>query len=141
MSWKEQLDRAVAAVREAAESEKAQEIAAKAKETTAALVLKARKGAVSAADTFVEANRDPSSLEVHFLNARLAVLSPSEAISLTKPDPATLVVADGQGNGLVINAAADPAFVAETIGTVARLSGNTFDIGAEDGVNVVVTKF
>jgi hypothetical protein len=141
MSWKEQLDRAVAAVREAAESEKAQEIAAKAKETTAALVLKARKVAVSAADTFVEANRDPSSLEVHFLNARLAVLSPSEAISLTKPDPATLVVADGQGNGLVINAAADPAFVAETIGTVARLSGNTFDIGAEDGVNVVVTKF
>lgn len=104
-------------------------------------MLKARKGAVSAADTFVEANRDPSSLEVHFLNARLAVLSPSEAISLTKPDPATLVVADGQGNGLVINAAADPAFVAETIGTVARLSGNTFDIGAEDGVNVVVTKF
>jgi len=141
MSWKEQLDRAVAAVREAAESEKAQEIAAKAKETTAALVRKARAGAVSAADTFVEANRDPSSLEVRFLNARLAVLSPSEAISLTKPDPATLVVADGQGNGLVINAAADPAFVAETIGTVARLSGNTFDIGAEDGVNVVVTKF
>jgi len=141
MSWKEQLDKAVAAVREAAESEKAQEIAAKAKETTAALVRKARAGAVSAADTFVEANRDPSSLEVRFLNARLAVLSPSEAISLTKPDPATLVVADGQGNGLVINAAADPAFVAETIGTVARLSGNTFDIGAEDGVNVVVTKF
>jgi hypothetical protein len=141
MSWKEQLDKAVAAVREAAESEKAQEIAAKAKETTAVLARKAREGAVSAADTFVEANRDPSSLEVRFLNARLTVLSPSEAISLTRPDPATLAVADGQGNGLVINAAADPAFVAETIGTVARLSGNTFDIGAEDGVNVVVTKF
>jgi len=27
------------------------------------------------------------------------------------------------------------------IGTVARLSGNTFDLGEEDGVNVVVTKF
>ena len=54
---------------------------------------------------------------------------------------ATLVVSDGQGNGLVINAAADPAFVAELIGSVARLSGNTFDLGAEDGTNVVVTKF
>jgi hypothetical protein len=50
------------------------------------------------------------------------------------------VVADGQGNGLVVNAAADPAFVVETIGTVARLGANTFDLGAEDGVNVVVLK-
>jgi hypothetical protein len=29
----------------------------------------------------------------------------------------------------------------EQIGTVAQVSGNTFDLGAEDGVNVVVTRF
>jgi hypothetical protein len=141
MSWKEQLDRAIAAIREAAESETARDIAAKAKETAATVARKAKEGAVSAADAFVEANRDPSSVEVRFLNAELTVLSPSEGISLTRPDAATLVVADDQENGLVINAATDPAYVVETIGTVARLSGNTFDIGAEDGINVVVTKF
>jgi hypothetical protein len=141
MSWKEQLDKAVAAIREAAESEKAREIAAKAKETATAFADKAKKGAVGAADAFVEANRDPSALEVRFLHAVLTVLSPSEGISVTRPDAATLAVADDQGNGVVINAAADPAYVVETIGTVARLSGNTFDIGAEDGINVVVTKF
>ena len=40
----------------------------------------------------------------------------------------------------MINAAADPAFVAEQIGSVIRLSNNTFDLGPEDGVNVVVMK-
>jgi len=141
MSWKEQLDKAIAAIKEATESEKARDMAAKAKATATVLARKAKEGAVSAADAFVEANRDPSSLEVRFLNADSTVLSPSEGISITRPDAATLVVADGQGNGLVINAATDPAFVAETIGNVARLSGNTFDLGPEDGVNVVVTKF
>ena len=140
MGWKEQLDKAIAAVREAADSEQAREIAAKAKATATALAGKVRDGALSTADAFVEANRDPSSLTVRFLNADLTVLSPSEGISITRPDAATLVVADGQGNGLVINAAADPAFVEEMIGTVVRLSGNTFDLGPEDGVNVVITK-
>jgi hypothetical protein len=59
---------------------------------------------------------------------------------VTRPDAATLVVRDEE-NGLVINAAADPAFVVEQIGTVAQLSGNSFDLAAEDGVNLVVTKF
>ncbi len=49
------------------------------------------------------------------------------------------------GHALIVgaggNPAADPAYVAEMIGTVARLDGNTFDLGAEDGVNVVITKF
>lgn len=141
MSWKEQLDKAVATVREAATSEKAKDIAAKAKAAATTLVDKARKGAVSAADAFLEANRDPSSFEVNFLNARITVLSPADGISVTRPEPASLVIADGQGNGLVINAAAEPAFVVETIGSVSQLSGNTFDLGPEDGVNVVVTKF
>jgi hypothetical protein len=141
MSWKEQLDKAIAAIKDAAESDKARDLATKAKSAALVLARKARNGAVSAADAFVEANRDPSSLQVRFLNVELIVMSPSEGISVTRPDAATLVVADGQGNGLVINAAADPAFVAETIGSVSRLSGNTFDLGPEDGINVVVTKF
>ena len=98
-------------------------------------------GAVGAAEAFLEANRDPSSLQVQFLNADLTVLSPSEGIGISRPDAASLVVSDGEGNGLVINAAANPAFVVERIGTVVQVSGNTFDLGSEDGVNVVVTKF
>ena len=140
MGWKEQLDKAVAAIRGAAESEQARAIASRAKATAVVLGRKAREGALNAADAFVEANRDPSALTVRFLNADLTVLSPSEGISVTRPDAATLVIADGQGNGLVLNAAADPAFVAEQIGSVNRLSGNTFDLGPEDGVNVVVMK-
>ena len=141
MNWKEQLDKAVAAVKEAASSEKAQELAAKAKATAAVVVDKVKSGAVDAADALVEANRDPAALRVQFLNADLSILSPAEGISLSRPDAATRVVADGQGTGLVINAAADPASVAEMIGSVTRLNGNTFDLGTEDGVNVVVTKF
>ncbi len=141
MSWKENLDKAIVAIRDATESEKAREIAAKAKATATSFAQKVREGAVGAADVFVEANRDPSVLEVRFLNASVTVLSPSEGISITRPQAATLVVSDGEGNGLVINAAADPAFVEEMIGTVSRLSGNTFDLGTEDGINVVVTKF
>jgi hypothetical protein len=141
MSWKEQLDKAIASVREAADSDKARDIAAKAKSAAMGLVGKVRDGAVSAADAFVEANREASSIEVSFLNARITVLSPADGISVTRPEAASLVVSDGQGNGLVINAAAEPAFVAETIGTVSQLSGNTFDLGPEDGVNLVITKF
>jgi alkanesulfonate monooxygenase SsuD/methylene tetrahydromethanopterin reductase-like flavin-dependent oxidoreductase (luciferase family) len=140
MSWRDQLDKAVAAIREAAESDRAREMAAKAKATATVLARKAKEGAVSAADAFVEANSDPSTLKIRFHNADINVLSPSADIAITRPDAATLVVADGQGNGLVVNAAASPAFVAETIGTVARLGANTFDLGPDDGVNVVVLK-
>jgi hypothetical protein len=140
MGWKEQLDKAVAAIKDAAESEQARAIAARARSTAVSLASKAKAGALNAADAFVEANRDPSALTVRFLNVDLTVLSPSEGISVTRPDAATLVVADGQGNGVVINAATEPAFVAEQIGTVSQMSGNTFDLGPEDGVNVVVIK-
>ncbi|WP_058554927.1 hypothetical protein [Thiohalocapsa sp. ML1] len=141
MNWKEQLDKAIESVKQAADSEKAREIAAKAKSTASGLMDKVRSGAIGTATSFVEANRDPSSLQIHFLHAHLTILSPSEGIAITRPDAATLVISDGQENGLVINAAADPAFVVEQIGTVNQLSGNTFDLGAEDNVNVVVTRF
>ncbi len=141
MGWQEQLDKAIAAIKEAADSEKARDMTAKAKATATDLARKVKDGAADAAEALVEANREPSSLTVRFLNADLTVLSPSEGISVTRPDATSLVVADGQGNGLVINAAADPAFVSEMIGSVVQLSGNTFDLGYEDGINVVFTKF
>jgi len=140
MGWQEQLDKAIAAVKGAAESERARAIAARARATAVSVASRAKEGALGAADAFLEANRDPSALAVRFLNVDLTVLSPSEGVSVTRPDAATLVVSDGQGNGVVINAATDPAFVAEQIGTVKQLSGNTFDLGPEDGVNVVVLK-
>jgi hypothetical protein len=140
MGWQEQLDKAIAAVKGAAESERARAIAARARATAVSVASRAKEGALGAADAFVEANRDPSALAVRFLNVDLTVVSPSEGVSVTRPDAATLVVSDGQGNGVVINAATDPAFVAEQIGTVKQLSGNTFDLGPEDGVNVVVLK-
>ncbi|KAA6183674.1 hypothetical protein F2Q65_15235 [Thiohalocapsa marina] len=141
MSWKEQLDKAIETVKEAAESDKARDIAARAKASASSLMAKVKEGAVGAAEAFLEANRDPSSLELHYLNAHLVVLSPSGGLAVTRPDAGSLVIADGHGNGLVINAAADPAFVVEQIGTVAQVSGNTFDLGPEDGENLVLTKF
>ena len=141
MGWQEQLDKAIAAIKEATESETARDMAAKARATATELARKVKDGAVDAADALVEANREPSSLTLRFYNADLTVVSPSEGLSITRPDAGSLVVADGQGIGLVINAAADPAFVAEMIGSVVQLSGNTFDLGNEDGINVVVTKF
>jgi hypothetical protein len=141
VSWEEQLDKAIASIKSAAESDRAREIAAKAKATASTLGRTVKEGAIDAAETFVQANRDPSALTVRYLNADLTVLSPSEGISVARPDASTLAVNDGQGNGLVINAATDPAYVEEMIGTVTRLSGNMFDVGPEDGINVVVTKF
>jgi hypothetical protein len=141
MSWKEQLDKAVASIKAAADSDKAREIAAKAQSTASSLLDRVKQGAMGTAEAFVTANRDPSALEVHFLNAHLTVLSPTDGVNVSRPEAASLVISDGEGNGLVINAAADPAFIVEQIGTVSQVSGNTFDLGAEDGVNVVVTKF
>ena len=100
-------------------------LAAKVKATATALTRKVRQGAVSAADALVKASRDPSALTVRLLNADLAGLSLSEGISVTRPDAATLAVADGQGNGLIINEAADPACVVEMPGNTRRLSDHT----------------
>ena len=141
MNWKEQLDKAIAQIKEATESDKAREISGKAKSTAVSLIDKVKGGAVGAAEAFLEATRDPSSMQVHYLNASLTVLSPSEGLTISRPEAGSLVVTDGAGNGLVVNAAADPAFIAEQIGSIVQVSGNTFDLGTEDGVNVVVTRF
>jgi len=140
MTWKKQLDKAVAAIKEAAESEQARSVASKAKVTAQRLARKLKEGALDAAEAFVEANSDPAAVRVHFLNVGVNVVSASDGVEITRPNASTLVVADGEGNGLVINAAAEPAFVVETIGNVQQLNGSTYDLGAEDGINLVIIK-
>jgi hypothetical protein len=140
MNWRDQLNKAIGALKEAAESDTVKNITAKARETARKLVQRTKEGALSAADAFVEANSDPSALKIRYLNADLSVVSPSDGIEITRPNAGTLVISDGVGNSLVINASADKAFVAETVGSVKQLNANTYDLGAEDGINVVVFK-
>ena len=141
MGWQDQLNKAIQTVRNAADSDRAREIATTAKTTAASLMQKAKDGAMSAADALVEANRDPSALVLHHMNADVTIVSPSEGIAISRHDAGPLVITDGKENGLVINAAADPAFVVETIGTVIHVSDNTYDLGDQDGVHLVMTKF
>ncbi len=140
MTWKAQLNKAVAAIKDAAESDQARNIASKTKAGAQLLARKIKEGALDAAEAFVEANTDPAAVKVHFRNVAVNVVSPSDSVEITRPNASTLVVADGEGNGLVINAAAEPGFVAETIGNVKQLSGTTYDLGPEDGVNLVIVK-
>jgi len=140
MAWEEQIDKAVAAIKGATETETARSIAEKAKRTAKQLADMITQGAVGVAEALVKANADPSTLRVSFLNADLSVISPSDGLEITRPTAASIVVSDGQGNGLVINAAADKAYVLDTIGQVSQLSADTYDLGPEDGENVVVIK-
>jgi hypothetical protein len=138
MNWKEKLAKATNALRDAAESETARNLAARAQQTAETLAKKAREGALDAAQTFVQANSDPGAIKIQFLNARLSVMSPSQGFEIAHPSEGTIVVSDGDNNGLIINAAAAEAYVSDTIGEVARLNENTYDLGPVDGVNVVV---
>ncbi len=140
MNWKEQLDKAIDTLKQVAESDTVKGLTAKAKETASKLAQRARSGALGAAEAFIEANSDPSALKVRYLNADISVLSPSDGIEVSRPSPGSVVISDGAGNGIVINAAADKASVSERIGTVAQLGSNSYDLGVEDGVNVVVLK-
>jgi hypothetical protein len=140
MSWKENLDKAVQAIKNVTENDAVKNLTAKARQSATKFVQKAKEGALNAAEAFVEANSDPSALKVRYLNADLSIVSPSDGIEITRPNAGTVVISDGLGNGLVINASADKAYVAETVGTVSRLGANTFDLGTEDGINVIVLK-
>ena len=139
MSWKDKLDEAVKAIQNIAESDTVKGITTKARQTAAKLAQKAKEGAMNAAEAFVEANSDPSALRIRYLNADFSIVSPSDGLEIKRPQGGTIVISDGT-NGLVINASADKAYVAETVGTVARLGVNTYDLGAEDGINVIVLK-
>ena len=140
MNWKDKLDEAVKAIRNVAESDTVKNLVTKARDTAMQLGQKVRQGAVNAAEAFIEANADPSTLTIRYLNADCKIVSPSDDLEIKRPHGGTLVISDGAGNGLVVNASADIAYVAETVGTVTRLGANTYDLGAEDGVNVIVLK-
>ncbi len=140
MNWKEQLDKAIGALKQVAESDTLKGLTVKAKETASKLAQRAKSGALGAAEAFIEANSDPAALKVRYLNVDLSVVSPSNGLEVSRPSPGTVVISDGAGNGIVINAAADKPYVSEQIGTVAKLGANSYDLGAEDGVNVVVFK-
>jgi hypothetical protein len=140
MNWKESLNKAVSALKEVTESDAVKSLTAKARQTASKLAQRTKEGALSAAEAFVEANTDPTALKFHYLNADFSIVSPSDGIEITRPNARTVVISDGAGNGLVVNASAEKAYVAETVGAVKRLSENAYDLGAEDGINVVVFK-
>lgn len=140
MTWKESLDKALHSLREIAESQSVEDLTAKAREKAISIVNKAKDGALNAAETFVEANSDPTAFKLRYLSSDCNIISPSDDIEISRPQGGTIVIGDGAGNGVVINASADKAYVAETIGTVHQVSANTYDLGPEDGINVVVLK-
>jgi hypothetical protein len=140
MNIREQFDKAIATLKDIAESERVKDLASKARVTASNLAKRAKEGALGAAEAFIEANSDPSALKIRYLNADFSIVSPSDGIEIARPQGGTLAISDGAGNGVVINASAEQAPVTETIGTVKKLSDNTYDLGAEDGVNVVVFK-
>lgn len=140
MNWRDQLNKAVGSLKTAAESENVRNVTTKARDTAKGLAQKVRQGAVNAADAFVEAESDKSALRVRYLNADFSVVSPSDGLEVARPGAGMLTVTDGAGNGLVINAGAAKAVVAEVIGTVTKLNETTYDLGAEDGANLVVLR-
>ena len=140
MDWKGQLDKATAALKGVAESDKVKSLTAKAKEAAADIGKAARQGAHAAADALGKATSDPATLRVHYMGAEISIVSPSDGLQISRPHAGALTIADGAGNALVINLAPPKPQAGETIGTVAKLDDTTFDLGTEDGVNVVVIK-
>ncbi|MGH8615380.1 MAG: hypothetical protein ACREYF_26010 [Gammaproteobacteria bacterium] len=140
MNLKEQFDKAIATLKDIAESDTIKDLTSKAKVTASNLAKRAKEGALGAAEAFIEANSDPSAVKVRYLNADFSVVSPSDGIEITRPQGGTVAISDGAGNAVVINASAERAHVTETVGTVKKLNDNTYDLGAEDGINVVVFK-
>jgi len=140
MSWKEKMNSAVKAVKDAAESETVRRFATTAKQTAVTLASKAKEGALTAADAFVAANSDPSAIKIRFLNAEISIVSPSDNLTIERPNAATLTIADKDGNGVVIDASAAKPYVTETVGQVNRLDGNTFDLGEADGIDLLIIK-
>jgi hypothetical protein len=65
-------------------------------------------------------------------------MSPSDGLQLTRANASALIVADQEGNGLVISLASPKADVIEAVGVVKKLKDTTWDLGTEDGVNVIV---
>src|SRR5881296_2236956 len=120
MDLKEQWNKAISALKSVAESEKVRSATTKAKETAINLAQQVREGAVSAADAFVKANSDSSAVRLRYLNADLSVVSPSDDLRISRPSAGVLAITDRDGNGLIINAAADKAAVEQIVGAVKK---------------------
>ena len=140
MDWKEQFNKATAALKGVAESEQVKSLTAKAKQAAGDLARAAKQGAHVAADAVVKATSDPSTVRLQYLNAEISILSPSDGLQITRPHAGGLMISDQAGNGLVISLAPPKAQVTETVGIVKKLNDTTFDVGGEDGVNVIVLK-
>jgi hypothetical protein len=139
MDWKAQLDKATAAIKGVADSDKVKNLTAKAKEAASDLAKAAKKGAHAAADAVSKATSDPSTLRVSYMGMEISIVSPSDGLQISRPHAGAITIADGTGNALVINLEPKPQ-AGETVGTVTKLDDTTFDLGTEDGVNVVVIK-
>jgi hypothetical protein len=140
MDWKEQLNKATAALKGVTESDRVKSLTVKAKQAAIELAQSAKQGAASAADAVARATSDPATMRLHYSTAEISVVSPSDGLQITRSHAGALVVSDQAGNGLVISLAAPKAEVTETVGVVKRLNDTTFDLGTEDGVNVVILK-
>jgi hypothetical protein len=139
MDWKAQLDKATAAIKGVAESDKMKNLTAKAKDAASGIAAAAKKGAHAAADAVAKATSDPSTLRITYMGMEISIVSPSDGLQITRAHAGALTIADGAGNALVVNLESKPQ-AGETVGTVAKLDDTTYDLGAEDGVNVVVLK-
>ncbi len=140
MDWKAQLDKATAAIKGVADSDKVKNLTAKARRAASDVAAAAKKGAATAADAVAKATSDPATLKLHYMGAEISVVSPSDGLQISRPHAGALTIADGSGNALVINLAPPKAQAGETVGVVKKLNDTTFDLGPEDGVNVVVLK-
>jgi len=140
MDWKAQLDKATAALKGAADSDRLKGLTARAKEAASDLAAAAKRGAASAADAVTRATADPATVKMHYFNAEISIVSPSDGLQVTRPHAGALVISDGAGNALVISLAPPKPAVSETVGVVAKLDDTTYDLGPEDGVNVVILK-
>ena len=140
MDLKDQWNKAINALKNIADSEQVRSATAKAKEAAGSLATQVREGAVSAAEAFIKANSDASALRVRYLSADLSIVSPSDDLRISRPTGGALAIMDRDGNGLTIRAAGDKAVVDQVVGIVKKLNESSYDIGPEDGVNVVVLK-
>jgi len=140
MDWKAKLEQATAAIKGEADSEKLKTLTAKAKQAASDLAEAAKKGTAHAAAAVSRATSDPTTLRLSYLGAEISVVSPSDGLQVTRAHTGALVVADGDGNALVISLTEPGPQVAESVGVVNKLDDTTYDLGAEDGHNVVVLK-
>jgi len=140
MDWKAQLDKATAAIKGVADSEQVKNLTVKAKQVASDLAAAAKKGTASAAGAVARATADPATLRLHYMGAEVSVVSPSDGLHVARPHAGAIVISDGAGNALVISLAPPTAQVSEMVGVVKRLNDATYDLGTEDGVNVIVLK-